>query len=354
MPESTHYFTSMPYLMERFARFGRRLGFRAGAPEEARAWQHELRARVRELLGLNTMLSCPLNPRVTERESGPGYVRERVELQTEPGVTMPLYVLLPEKLTPGQPRPAILAPHGHGSGGKLSPAGREDLPAIRPQIELYNYAYGVQFAQAGWIAFCPDARGFGERRESTAQGEEGLLSSSCHQISHMAEPLGQTVTGMFTWDLMRLLDYVAERPECDPNRIGCAGLSGGGLQTLYLSALDERVRCAVVSGYFYGVKDSLLVLSGNCACNFVPHLWEYADMGDLGALIAPRPLLIETGDQDPLNGERGVPNTTEQVAITRQAYRVLGAEDRLAHDIFEGGHRWHGTVAMEWLRRWLG
>ena len=175
MPKSTHYFTSMPYLMERFERFGRRLGFRAGAPEEARAWQHELRARVRELLGLNTMLSCPLNPRVTERESGPGYVRERVELQTEPGVTMPLYVLLPEKLTPGERRPAILAPHGHGSGGKLSPAGREDLPAIRPQIELYNYAYGVQFAQAGWIAFCPDARGFGERRESTVQGDEGLV-----------------------------------------------------------------------------------------------------------------------------------------------------------------------------------
>ena len=79
-------------------------------------------------------------------------------------------------------------------------------------------------------------------------------------LNHMAMPLGQTVTGMWTWDLMRLIDHVETRPECDASRIGCAGLSGGGLRTLWLAALDERIRCAVVSGYFYRYRESLLLL----------------------------------------------------------------------------------------------
>jgi hypothetical protein len=159
-----------------------------------------------------------------------------------------------------------------------------------------------------------------------------LLSNSCAVLNHMAIPLGQTVTGMWTFDLIRLVDYVETRPECNALRIGCAGLSGGGLQTLWLTALDERVRCAVVSGYFYGYKDSLLRLANNCSCNYVPHLWELADMGDIAALVAPRPLLIETGTLDPLNGERGVANVAEQLAIARQAYTLLGASERLGHD----------------------
>jgi hypothetical protein len=86
----------------------------------------------------------------------------------------------------------------------------------------------------------------------------------------------------------------------------------------------------------------------------VPHLYETADMGDLGALIAPRPLLIETGSRDPLNGPGGVANVTSQVRITRKAYRLLGVPGRLAHDVFEGEHLWHGTEAIPWMQRWLG
>ena len=76
-------------------------------------------------------------------------------------------------------------------------------------------------------------------------------------------------------------------------------------------------------------------------------------MGDLGALIAPRPLLIETGDQDPLNGPRGLANVREQFDIMRSAYDLLGVPEKVSHDIFEGGHRWHGTAAQDWLDRWL-
>lgn len=347
----TQLFQTEEYLRARFRAASRTLGFRAQSTDEWRFWRQDLRAKLRELQGLHRMTPIPPNPRITETVQCPGYRRQRVEIDTEPGVTMPFYVLIPDNLTGTVP--PVIAAHGHSSGGKLAPAGVDDNPLIRKTIDEHNYDYGVQTALRGYVVFCPDARGFGERREWLYAKPEQILDSSCRQLAHMGIPLGLTVAGMWTWDLMVLLDYIQTRPEVQGEKIGCIGLSGGGLQTLWLSALDERVACAVISGYFYGVEDSLLHLSGNCDCNFIPHLWEYADMGDVAALIAPRPLLIETARQDPLNGPRGMENVLEQYAITAGAYHLLGVADRLTHDTFNGGHVWHGTVAYDWLDRWL-
>ena len=128
---------------------------------------------------------------------------------------------------------------------------------------------------------------------------------------------------MYAWDLHRLIDYIETRRHCRRGAVGCAGLSGGGLQTLWAATPDDRIKCAVVSGYFCGSRAALVELH-RCSCNYVPHLYEYADMGDIGALIAPRPLLISTGAQDPLNGASSVKNVKSQVAIARRAYRLLG------------------------------
>ena len=343
-------FQSQAYFASRYDAVGRRMGFQAASIAEWHVWKQDLRGIIHELLGLDRMISCQANPRITEEKQCDGYSRQRVEIDTEPGVTMPLYVLIPDGAQ--RPLPPLIAAHGHLSGGKVSPAGVTEVPGVAEAILQFNYDYGVKCAQRGYIVFCPDARGMGERRESLYAGPESILSRSCDQLTNMAVPLGITVIGMWTWDLMRLLDYIQARPECQGQAIGCIGLSGGGLQTLYLASLDDRVACAVVSGYFYGVRDSLLSMCC-CDCNYVPHLWEYVDMGDLAALIAPRPLLIETGTRDELNGPRGVINTIEQVDIARSGYELLAAPDRLAHDIFEGEHCWHGVQAYSWLDRWL-
>jgi dienelactone hydrolase len=348
----THFFTSEASLAARFDTVQRQMGFHAQSVEEWRIWRKELRGTLGRLLGLDLMLSTDPNPRVTETVQCEGYRRERVEIDTEPGVTMPFFVLVPDGIE-GRSVPAVIAAHGHDSAGKLPVAGVGDDPQVAERIRQYRYNYGQVAAQNGYIVFCPDARGFGERRESFSQGADHLFDSSCHQLAHMALPLGLTVAGMWTWDLMRLLDYIATRPECTGQPVACIGLSGGGLQTLWLAALDERVACAIVSGYFYGVKDSLLTLSNNCDCNYVPHLWETADMGDLGALIAPRPLLVESGLRDPLNGARGIENVLQQYAIAQQAYALLDAKDRLDISTFDGPHMWHGAQMLPWLRRWL-
>lgn len=339
-------YTIHPYLQRRWDAVGRKLACRTDDLQSFKAWRSRTRKILRRLIGYDTMIRCALNPTITDHVECDGYLRQHVEIQTEPGVVMPMYVLVPHGSN--GPHPVVLAPHGHCGGGKAAVAGCRDNPEVAQAIDHYNYDYGVQFVQAGFITFCPDARGFGQRREKASQDQ--ILACSCQWINHMAYPLGQTVTGMWTWDIHRLIDYAQTRTDCRHDRIGCAGLSGGGHQTLWATALDERIACAVVSGYFYGYKQALLDLYENCTCNYVPHLYEYVDMGDIGALIAPRRLLIETGTEDELNGADALGNVTPQVHVVRRAYELFGAGASLEHDVFEGGHRWHGEKAIPWMQ----
>ena len=339
----------LTHLQHRWAAQERPLAFRAETEGDWRVWRRKLRRKLRALTGYDTMQSAPLQARITEERDFGDYVRQRVEIHTEPDVVMPFYALIPKAGKP--PYPAVLAPHGHGGGGKAAVVGDRSHPEVAKAIDHYNYAYGLEFVRAGMLTLCPDARGFGERREQWA--EERVTASSCLTINNMATPLGQTVTGMWAWELHRLVDYVQQRDDVQSNRIGCAGLSGGGLQTLWASALDDRIRCAVISGYLYGYKESLLDLCANCSCNYVPRLYEHVDMGDIAALIAPRPLLVETGAQDNLNGASGLKNVRSQMHIIRRAYRLLGQPRAVVHDIFEGPHRWNGKKAVPWMVRRL-
>ena len=349
MPKACENFQTHHHLQKRWSRIGRKLAFSCSRRQEVAQWRSRTIHKLKQLTGYNTMLGASLAPRITEEKIFKGYTRQRIEIQTEPGVVMPVYALIPKDL-PG-PHQVVIAPHGHSSGGKLAVAGCREIPEIAATIIKKNYDYGLQFVREGFMVFCPDARGFGERQEEAAK--ESILEPSCRWLSNMALPLGQTVTGMWTWDLHRLIDYVQSRKDCIPDHIGCAGLSGGGLQTLWASALDTRIRCAVISGYLYGYKESLLDSHTNCSCNYIPHLYEYVDMGDIAALIAPRPLLVETGTKDLLNGASGLGNVQPQIRTTRKAYRLLNANRMLKHDIFEGDHRWHGVHAIPWMKHHL-
>lgn len=344
----TSFYTSEAALSARFRARGGRLRFAGGDARAALAWQRRARRALARHLGLHRLTSCPPRARLLETRRIGALTREKWLIAVEPGVRMPFYLFVPP-LKPGERRPLVLCPHGHCSGGKAAVAGCDETPEIRVAIAEYHYDYGRRIAEAGALTACPDARGFGERREPLRQAADQILRSSCHNLMLAGAPLGLTVQGLWTWDLMRLLDVLQHDRRVDPRRVGCVGLSGGGLQTLNLAALDKRVKACVVSGYFYGFRESLLVLSDNCACNLVPHLWEDFDAGDIGALIAPRGLWIETGDADPLNGRGGLKNVRPQVAITRRVFAALGAARQVRHDVFAGAHRWEGTRSVPWL-----
>ncbi|MCB1103365.1 MAG: hypothetical protein H7A44_08160 [Opitutaceae bacterium] len=355
-----HYYSSLSRLKALHDRVASKLPVNTCNASACRIWQAEARERLHRLLGLERMEPCDPAPRKISEEAVPEGGREKWLIQTEPDVWMPFYVLVPAGLAPGARAPVVIAPHGHGSAGKLAVAGCGEIPAVRDAIRRNNYDYGRQFCAQGYVVLCPDARGFGERREfyfgekrdEDETDETWFMDSSCALLNQKAIALGTTLAAMWTWDLMRLIDYAATRRDCDTTRLACAGFSGGGLQTLWLSALDKRIRCAVVSCNFFGFRDSIIHQT-RCSCSYVPGLCEWFDVGDIGALIAPQPLFIEAATEDFLSGPRGIVNTIEPHAITREAYEALGAGDRIQLQVVEGPHRWDGTQVWPFVRRWL-
>jgi pimeloyl-ACP methyl ester carboxylesterase len=351
------YFACEEYFKNRFDSAPRAFAFKAASAAEYESWKAGFRERLAALLGLDRMRPCAPEPKSHGVELMDGYTREKMTIMTEPGVMMPFYILKPAPSAAGERLPVMLALHGHGSNGKSAVCGIDKgIPALREAIDKHNYAYGVDFAKKGWLTVCPDARGFGERAEKYERGAGDALKCSCYSLSKMALPFGMCVAGMWNWDLSRLLDYVLGRQDADGARVSCAGLSGGGMQALWLSAMDERVKSAVVSGYFYGYKNALLEQHECCYCNYVPGLFEAADMGDIGALSANRGLFVETGRYDELNGRDGLDNVYPQVETVKRAAAILGNEAGVRHHVFDGGHAWRGEQSVPWLceRSFLG
>ena len=312
-------------------------------------WQAELRAKVATLLGGFSAPRGNLEPKVLESVQKDGYTQQKVEITSEPGVRLPLYVLTPDS---GQaPYPTVIALHGHGSGVQ-EVIGEPRSEQIAEHMRRCNHDYGRQLARQGFLVLAPEQRAFGERREmedvAQAPGQ-----SSCRQASMNAMMLGRTMIGMRVWDVMRIVDYAeqytGESGAGKLDRLACVGLSGGGTVTTFATAMDPRITTAVISGYFCTWQWSIMAMR-HCEDNYVPGILQHAEMADIGALIAPRPLLIEAGTEDPIFPLPGVHDAYDKLA---QVYAMLGESERLALDVFAGEHQWHGTVAVDWLWRWL-
>jgi hypothetical protein len=327
-----------------------KLAFRAETVEEWRAWKDELKTTIEGLLAPWPQ-TAPLEPvtiEAVEEEGLPGqaYRREKVVFTSEPGMAVVAWLLIPSDISKGERRPALLCCHGHGYA-KDAIVGLDHGERVRrAQIAGYNYDYARQAALRGYVALAPDWRGFGER----SLGYDFPGRDGCNVMFLKALLLGLNPLTLNVWDARRCLDYLETRPEVDASRIGCIGLSYGGTITLFTTALDERIRAAVVSCYICSLKYFALDMGHFCGSQHVPGILQYADLGEVAGLIAPRPLLVESGLKDegfPIEGAREAFDTTHRV------YRVAGALDRLEKDEFDGGHRWSGRIAWTWLDKWL-
>ena len=381
LPEITRIYPTLPSILRKYERYGRQDAFRGSTQAEFEAWRKKSRATLWKLLGLDKMDTCALEPEIDEvvrlstqeggremktargkaEKKGPDstILRYHILIHTEPDITLSAYLLVPAPANADTP--VILCPPGHNGDGKFTVAGVRGYRAIEESIKKYNYDFGWQLACLGYVTFCPDVRGFGERRELLEDTETLPLAmkGDCYWLAHMGEPIGIPVLGMLSWDLMRCVDFLQEyvgaeewKEQWNPNRILAFGFSGGAMQSLYLSALDERIHASFLSGYMYGFRDSLLRMNRNCSCNYVPHLMEHFDMGDLASLIAPRRLMIQSCRADRLAGERGLQNVQEQVDMVRANYGVMGKAENVQQDIEEGPHHLdtsHLKEIVEWM-----
>jgi hypothetical protein len=127
------------------------------------------------------------------------------------------------------------------------------------------------------------------------------------------------------------------------------GISGGGTNTLFASALEPRIRAAFVSCYLNTFRDSIMSLS-HCIDNYVPGILNWAEQYDVAGLIAPRPLIAESGDRDPIFPIVG---SRESFRRVKKVYEVFGSTELAEHDVFSGEHEFHGVRGIPFLKTHL-
>ncbi|WP_342565229.1 alpha/beta hydrolase family protein [Paenibacillus sp. FSL R7-0345] len=307
-------------------------------------WRSGLAAAFTEKLGGFPERHAELEPVLLERVACSGYVRERIEITTYKGLRMPLYLLIPEQAS-ASPAPAVIAVHGHGYGSReitgLHPDGSE-----RQSDPGLHKDFAVSLVKEGFVVAAPEVLGFGDRRlaEDRASGEPG--KNSCFRLSSALLMAGQTMAGYRIYETMRVVDYLQTRNEVHSGKTGIMGISGGGLVAGFTAALDERIACAVVSGYANTFAASILSRN-HCLDNYIPGILLEAEMPDLLGLIAPRGLFLESGAADPLFGPEGA---RQALARLQEIYRAAGHAGQVGADFFPGGHEIHGGLAFAWLR----
>jgi len=322
----------------------RRLAFAASDRTECAQWQRTLREKVRELLGLAGR-TPPANPGARQLQTSErlGYVEEKWALDVGEGVRAPIYLLIPESEPPHKP---VLVFHGHNPSVQYI-LGNYPNPEIARTMRAKDNNYAEALVQAGYFVCAVEQRGFGER---ITQGTyDSNPPRACRHLAFEYMMQGRTLLGERCWDGMCTISYLQTRDDIAPNTLGCTGNSGGATTALWLSAIDERITVSVPSCYFCSFKDSILGVR-HCECNYVPGALEWMEMGDLAALIAPRPLRAIAGEQDPIFPIHGA---REQFTIVKQAYALHNAAEKCSLAVHPGAHAYNHSMSHEWLARWL-
>ncbi|MCR8632938.1 alpha/beta hydrolase family protein [Paenibacillus sp. N5-1-1-5] len=318
--------------------------FRANSEQEWSEWRNRLRQRFVELLGGFPAEAADLEPVVLESVDCGTYIRKRMQIQTYAHLHMPFFVLIPKSTQHEGKLGAVIACHGHGYGSKdivgLNPDGTAKTTDLG-----YQKNFAVELVQRGFITVAPELFGFGDRKLA----EDNLESNSCKRLSAFLLAMGQTMAGYRVYETLRLIDYLYTREDVDVKRIGCMGISGGGMVCSFAAALDDRISAAVVSGYANTFQSSILAMH-HCIDNYVPGLSLTAELPDLLSLISPKPLLLEAGMSDPIFPVHATREAHEQL---KKVYELLGASEQLELSLFEGTHEISGKHAYDWLNRVL-
>ena len=308
----------------------RQTPFDASSKPVFHAWQRKARRILRGILG--EMPEEKIDFQLTRRtvEEHPQYLVEELVYWTRPGLQASAYLLTPHQLR--TPAPAVLCLHGHGLGRDA---------VIDPGSIYGNFAR--RFAEKGCIALCPEQIGHGDRKLPEDKVTYQVLI-------HGLNMLGHTLIGLRYWDLVRALDLLEDMDIVDKKRIGVMGLSLGGEMSLFLSALETRLRAVCICGYLTSHLSTFLD-QPHCTCGHLRDLAKHFEHVDLAALIAPRPLFVDSGRNDPQFPTRDARAAVRQLRPIYELYDKPRAA--LGIQVHDGAHEISGQHSIPWMLKQL-
>ena len=356
------------------------LSFRRPEFGSVEDWRRKAEAKLLELLAI------PARPALQEIEVGASFVSgdiviDEVQWQGPYGPPTKALFLRPA----GKPGhlPGVLAFHDHAGNKffgheKIADSRDSPHPLVREhRLEYYGgRAWPNELAGRGFAVLVPDVMPFGSRRVRTQDLPSSIAPAGVDEVtagirdiiaynewaaaheSIMAKSLfcaGTTWPGSFLLDDLCALEYLQSRSEVDRERIGCAGLSGGGMRTLYLAGLDRRIKAAVCVCFMTTWRDLLL---DNSAAHtwmvYTPHLPRYLDLPEIFALRAPSPSFVQYCIEDPLFS---LPEMRRSAEMLEAVFDKAGGREHLMTRFYSGGHKFDVEMqedAFAWLGSMLG
>lgn len=346
---------------------------------EPEQWRVQGRAKMMELLGY-VPEPVPLNPVILEETKKSGYTRYKVQYSLTQYRKTEAYLLIPDGLT--KPAPAVIALHDHGGFyyyGKEKIVETENQPEILKEFINESYegrTYADELARHGFIVLCPDAIYFGSQRldlnlvseyftdkypeikspdKNIAIETHNRFCSEYEQI--MARYFfgsGSTWPGVLFHGDRVAVDYLLTRPEVDPARIGCIGLSIGGFRSAHLFGLDPRISVCVDAGWMTSYSMQIdNHLRHHTWMIYVPRQLEFLDLPDVVSLSVPKPLMIINCKKDGLYTMNAMQASADKI---KTIYKKLNASDRFVTKWYDVPHSFNIGMqndAILWLEHWL-
>lgn len=300
--------------------------------EDTERRKQHVRAQILKALGGLPAYNGPLHARITGRIQADGYIIEKILYQTLPNYYVTANLYRPTK--PGR-YPGVLFQAGHTQEGKAEPQ-----------------RLAANLALKGFVSLAFDPVGQGEREQTyDPQLKAPAAGWSVNEHIHLgaqAGLIGEGLARYFLHDAIRSLDYLASRPEVDPQRLAAAGCSGGGALTTFLGALETRLKAVIPS--CFPVSYRLLFSGANphSEMTLPMQLSLGLDTADFVELTAPTPWQLHATEEDYFTP----PAAKITYEEARRWFRLFNAEDKIELVIGPGGH---GTPlsSREAMYRWL-
>jgi len=355
------------------------LSFRRKEFANIEDWRKQARKRVMERMSIPDIGGMP-KVTVNKQSNYDGLHIEELSWQLPYGRATEGILLKPENAK-GR-LPAILAFHDHSGNKyfgtkKITKISDQQHPSMTEHQKDYyeGMAWANEIAKRGYVVLVNDAFPFASRRVMMQDVPEELrhglndddpenpanidkYNQWAGQHEHiMAKSLfcaGTTWPAVFFIEDQKALDILCARDDVDTRRIGCGGLSGGGMRTVFMSGLDPRIKCAITVGFMTTWKDFLLYKTVNHTWMvYVPLLPNELDFPEILGLRAPLPSMVLCDEQDDLYTMEGM-NDAEK--ILKEVYKKAGAENNFKCSYYPGPHKFDKKMqadAFDWFDKWL-